>query len=259
MTMQEATARTVFDVSALYYDLLRPGGADTSLARSLASRGDVVLDLGAGTGANSLALAGLPTTVYAFEPNRAMRTAFLSRVSLHPELLPRVTVLPLGADDDWEPWSGALPSDRSANLALLLGVVHMLDQPARRRTLQNIRRLLRPGGLVAMDGVTATSQAAPVEVVLGETQLGELTIRGHLRTQRREGGWSTTVDYVTTCGGTPCARETVTYPSFACTMEEFSDDLNVCGFEPVPVSEIMRHGDSTPPPDGLVTARALPS
>jgi len=51
-----AAGHSAFDVSALFYDLLRGGKDDPSLALALVREGDTVVDVGAGTGANTVAL-----------------------------------------------------------------------------------------------------------------------------------------------------------------------------------------------------------
>ncbi len=252
----ETHAADAFDVSGLYYDILRPGGADTSLATSLVSPGEIVLDIGAGTGANSIALAALPARVYAMEPNRAMRTAFLSRLSLRRDLLPSVTLLPLAAEGNWSELEAALPAPRTVDVGLMLGVIHMFDRSHRRQALQNLHVRLRSGGLLAIDGASEDESLGEVDVPLGTTSYGGLVVEGRLRTARTLTGQVTRVDYTTRLGATELWTESVEYQSWPCTTGELTDDLSESGFELLHHhGSVLKEWSSAQP--GLVVAQAV--
>jgi hypothetical protein len=87
-------------ISLPFYDLFAEDGHVPKIRQSLpplltgARRS--ILEIGAGTGLITTSLAEwTPAEIFALEPSAGMRGILLSRLSSRPELLDRVTVLPL--------------------------------------------------------------------------------------------------------------------------------------------------------------------
>lgn len=219
-----------FDVSALYYDLLRDGQHDP-LGPHVARRDDVVIDIGAGTGQLAVQLAHNGVTVVALEPNDAMRSVLLGRLAIDPDARRHVTVLPFAGEDDWTPAGPAMPPTRSVDVAVLHGVIHMLDPTRRHRTFENAARRLRDNGVLLITGVSDTPVA--VDIPLGHIDIGALTITGRLVTNETHGQWTTTVEYVTTSDDQTLWTETARYTSFAPTVATITDQLRDAGLRVV--------------------------
>ena len=233
-----AAGHSAFDLSALYYDLLRGGEDDPSLALALVREGDTVVDVGAGTGANTVALAPRGATVQALEPNLSMRIAFNARIARHPELWPLITLVPLGVDDVWESNPRYRQADHVAQLALCLGVIHMLSPASRRTMLRNLHSCLCDDGLLVIDGVTPLGEAVhSLDVVLGRAHVGAHVTVGRLQTrQGPDGTWLTSVGYEITDEAGVTQSELVQYPSWPCRAQELGDDLRAGGFDVVDMS-----------------------
>lgn len=218
-----------FDVSALYYDVLRAGQHQCEVAPHVVRDGDVVIDLGAGSGRVAADLAGTASAVFALEPNRTMRALMLSHLSRHPEALAAVTVLPLGAEDDWGEFASVLPRPATVDVVLMLGVVHMLEPARRRAAFSNVTRWLSSEGLLVVTGVA--DSAEPIDVSLGRVTIGALTLEGRLRTQQHAGGWRTVVDYVTRLGDEEFQSDQVAYRSFAPDRSTVEHELGDVGLD----------------------------
>lgn len=125
-----------FGAAAAQYAQHRPGYADAAIRWCLAPVSDArplrVVDLGAGTGILTGALADLGANVVAVEPDRAMLAELRRR-------LPGVEALAGSAE--------AVPlPDRSADAVLCGQAMHWFDLG---RALPEIARVLTPGGVLA--------------------------------------------------------------------------------------------------------------
>jgi SAM-dependent methyltransferase len=111
------------------YDRLRPGPAPTALDWLLPARPDVVVDLGAGTGLLSRALAGRADHVIAVEPDARMRAVLAARSPGVEILAGRGESIPL--------------PDASADAVLVSSAWHWMDPG---HAAREVARILRDGG-----------------------------------------------------------------------------------------------------------------
>lgn len=133
-------SRTWYAANAHRYDRRHPGlPGDTDFYASLCD-GCTVLDVGAGTGRITEALARVARRVVAVDNVAPMLAIAARRLAGFP-----VASLVV-ADADRLPFAGSF--DR-----IILGyrVVQHLDAPVRRRLWHAVRALLRPGGILAFD------------------------------------------------------------------------------------------------------------
>ncbi len=112
------------------------------LARHLPDPPAVVFDVGGGPGVYATWLTGRGYEVHLLDP-----------IELHVNQARALTPAPVSAqtgDARALPWA-----DASADAVLLLGPLYHLPEPAdRRRALEEARRVLRPGGLLAAAAIT---------------------------------------------------------------------------------------------------------
>lgn len=124
-------------VNALDYDELRPDYAPESAAwvaeRGGLAAGSLVVDLAAGTGRLSRRFALLGVEVVAVEPARNMRAVIEERLPTVRVLEGSAESIPLG---EW-----------SADAVVVGNAFHHFDAD---RALPEIRRVLRPGGVLAL-------------------------------------------------------------------------------------------------------------
>ncbi len=119
-----------FGAIAADYDRLRPGPAPAALDWLLPARRDVVVDLGAGTGLLTRAVAGAAAGhVIAVEPDDRMRTVLASRSPGVEVLAGRGEAIPL--------------PDASADAVLVSSAWHWMDTEL---AAPEIARVLRDGG-----------------------------------------------------------------------------------------------------------------
>jgi len=124
-------------VNADDYDALRPAYAPAAVAwvagRAGLGPGSLVVDLAAGTGQLSRGLAGLGVALVAVEPARNMRAVIARR-------LPGVRLLDGSAE--------RIPlDDRGADAVVVGNAFHHFEAE---RAFAEIRRVLRPGGVLAI-------------------------------------------------------------------------------------------------------------
>jgi SAM-dependent methyltransferase len=111
------------------YDRLRSGPAPAALDWLLPARRDVVVDLGAGTGLLTRALAGRANRVIAVEPDARMRAVLAARSPGAEVLAGRGEAIPL--------------PDAIADAVLVSSAWHWMDAG---RAAREVARILRDGG-----------------------------------------------------------------------------------------------------------------
>lgn len=139
-------------VNADDYDALRPDYAPEAVAwvveRGRLGPGSMVVDLAAGTGQLSRRFAPLGVDVVAVEPARNMRAAIADR-------LPAVRVQAGSAE--------AIPlGDGVADAVVVGNAFHHFDAT---RAFVEIRRVLRPGGVLALFWARSVDDASPLREV----------------------------------------------------------------------------------------------
>ncbi|MEU8133492.1 class I SAM-dependent methyltransferase [Streptodolium elevatio] len=128
-------AATTFGAAASAYAAHRPGYPRDAVRWALGDAyrpGMRVLDLAAGTGKVSEALAGLPVEVVAVDPDPAMLAELRRSLPGRPALRGSAERIPL--------------ADAGFDAVLVGQAFHWFDQVA---AMAEIRRVLRPGGLLA--------------------------------------------------------------------------------------------------------------
>ena len=137
--------RTSFGASAATYDAVRPEWPDKTVAWMLGSptTGTVcrVVDVGAGTGKGTRAIAALGHEVIAVEPSDGMREALRSSLGALPEnVAGRITLMAGGAENI------PAPSD-SVEVVTAFQAWHWFDAEA---AAAEAARVLQPGGWLSM-------------------------------------------------------------------------------------------------------------
>jgi SAM-dependent methyltransferase len=130
-------AKLGFGASAEVYERARPGYSGAAVERLTTelrlSGGDVLVDLGAGTGKLTRTLLSAGATIVAVEPVRAMRAMFTT-------VLPHVAMVGAAAE--------ALPFTGGSIDAVAVGQAFHWFYP--HASLQEIHRVLRPGGRLGL-------------------------------------------------------------------------------------------------------------
>jgi len=135
---ERALRATSFGAVAADYDRLRPPPADAAVDWLLPADARVVMDLAAGTGLLTRALAARVETVWAVEPDERMRAVLADRT-------PGVHVL--------HGWGEEVPlDDASVDAVFVSSAWHWLDPG---RSVPELARVLRDGGRL---GVVWTSR-----------------------------------------------------------------------------------------------------
>lgn len=164
----------MYEQTAAFTDLIDPqrGQRDAEFARFLlreAGEAAVVLDVGAGNGAFSMALAAAGKKVYAVEPG-PLHTVFLARLAQRPELLPRITLLRQKAEE--------IELGEPAAFAWAAALMHLVaDDADRRKILLRLHRQLAPGGVLLLNFARQDAPRESPRTLLGERPIGESLVR----------------------------------------------------------------------------------
>jgi len=141
MTLDRATLARSFDAWAGEYDRYRPGYPDelfeTIRTRLRLPARPLVVDLGAGTGRASLAMASLGWRVTAVEPGKPMLDQLRASAANNGLI---VSTVQASAEE-----TGVAPA--SADLATAAQSFHWFDKDA---ALTEMARIVRPGGGIAL-------------------------------------------------------------------------------------------------------------
>jgi SAM-dependent methyltransferase len=133
-----------------YYDLFRAFRGDKALPdprfyAERAPRGGNALEIGAGTGRITLAVAERVTSVLCLERSATMRAVLLAKLAERPHLLDRVTVLDSTAPN--------FHLDRRFDFVYLAGVLEHIPPRDRATLFARLAEVLADDGEVAMDMV----------------------------------------------------------------------------------------------------------
>jgi 2-polyprenyl-3-methyl-5-hydroxy-6-metoxy-1,4-benzoquinol methylase len=137
-----------------------------------AAGGATLLDVGAGSGLSTEALAGAvpDSDVVAVEPSPVLRAVLLSRVTAHPDLRHRVTVVAgdaLGVD---------LPDRLGAVLAM--NMIGHLDRDGRRTFLHRVAERLLPGAPLVLNLQPPAEPTSVPFTVFGAIPVGRHSYEG---------------------------------------------------------------------------------
>lgn len=240
---------------AAYYDLFAAHRADREppSVRFFTGRtppGARVLDVGAGTGRVSLAVADRAGEVCALEPSPAMRAILLAKLAGRPDLWPRVTVLDHAAP--------AFRLPRSFGYAYLAGVLQHLAPAQRPELFATLARHLDPGGLLAVDMICGDDDdgrpPAPVDERL---RLGasSYTLR-YSATPAGPDRQCVRLEYRVTHPGATASAEVVEHVRHLHRCTPVVAELRAAGFEVVGGSAVRR--EPGPADGGTILARYAP-
>jgi SAM-dependent methyltransferase len=152
MTTADRSVRaTSFGAIAADYDRYRPGPPAAGVDWVLGARRDLVVDIGAGTGALARLLVERATQVIAVEPDRRMSAVLSGNVPNATVTTARAEQLPLRAG--------------SVDAVMGSSMWHWVDEP---RAVMEAARVLRPGGVLGvMWGGPDRSQGWLADVLSG--------------------------------------------------------------------------------------------
>lgn len=146
-------------VSVPFYDLLQADGHVPDIRQKLppllSGVRRSILEIGAGTGLITTSLAEwTPAEIFALEPSDGMRAVLLSRLSSHPELLERVTVLPCDAL--------SVDLDEPAEAVVMINVMYAMEPGYRQRLWPVLAAQMEPGGLLLVTWSAGRPEPGPL-------------------------------------------------------------------------------------------------
>ncbi len=163
----------------------RPAAEAEALCAAVATRGRGlrIVDLGAGLGASSLALAAAGHRLIAIEPDAEMAAVLGARLAAAAELRERVALLPR---------SEALPAGET-ELLICQSVLHLLPEAEQLALLREAARLLAPGSELWLELPLPSRLRQPQPWgLLAEQPLGGLRLQLHREMYGLpDGGWQT--------------------------------------------------------------------
>jgi SAM-dependent methyltransferase len=131
---------------APYYDLFDedpvPGDPAACFLAQFVSRGQSVLDIGAGTGTTAIALASLGIDVTALEPDPEMYAALLVRVANRADVCSQVTPIPKGS---------GYPTGRKHDLVAVNSVLHLLSDTEQEELVAYAASEAAAGGMIVLE------------------------------------------------------------------------------------------------------------
>jgi len=159
-------------ISLPFYDLFHENGhvpeIRATLPPLLAGVRRSILEIGAGTGLITTLLAGwTPAEIFALEPSPGMRAVLLSRLTAHPDLLERVTVLPGDAL--------SVDLDEPAEAVVMINVMYAMEPGYRKRLWPVLAAQLAPAGLLVFTWRDGGPPAPRPLEELGSRQVGRHT------------------------------------------------------------------------------------
>lgn len=222
---------SVYAGSAAFYDAIAAAAhatVDAQIAEELCSidlpRAPVV-DIGAGTGLSTQVIASALATVsiFAVEPDPAMRAALMTRVWSQPALRHRVSILPMGLFD------APLPQRVSAFVASA-SLVHFSPRD-RHRLWALIARHLATGGCALLE-IQCPEARDVAETVIATTRVGEVRYTALAAAEALDSArqrWR--VDYRASLEGAEIDRHSCEYVCWVASAEEVLAEAAGYGLE----------------------------
>ncbi len=221
---------STYAVTAQFYDAVASGqraSVDREIEhclRGLDTRGAPIVDIGAGTGFTTAAIARIcpRTHILAIEPDPVMRAALMTRICSESSLREYVSILP-------EPLlSAPLPPVISAAVASA-SLVHF-DPQQRREMWALLAGRLLPGGRVVIEVQCPVAQDVEERSIatatVGQVRYEALASARRLNDQQQL--WR--MCYVATFGGTEIARESTEYVCWTISPEQLLSEAAGFGF-----------------------------
>lgn len=214
---------------ARFADLFVSGAAQgpdaATFLAPLCPPGSSVLDIGAGAGGTTFALASRGVHVVALEPDPEMYTVLLSRLALRPELHEFAAPLP-------QPAGFAIP--QTFDVVCSFAVIHLLQPAERLRLVRYALERARGGAKVVLE-LPVASRARLIKPwqVVATRRLGMVDIEFHSAMQPAgEGWWYTHWKFTTLFAGDPVDEVQRTFRWYPLTHAEATDLLAEAGVVP---------------------------